>query len=207
MKYLVSTPWWMKQLYPQRLWSVKTAEKIIYLSFDDGPHPHATTFVLDELKKYAAAGTFFCIGENVNRYPEIYRRILDEGHATGNHTQHHLNGWKTGDDEYLRDIAEAREWIHSDLFRPPYGRLRSSQAKKLPGVLGDKAKIVMWDVLSADFDQSVSGEKCLRNVINNAKPGSIIVFHDSEKAWSRLSFVLPRVLEYFSGKEYRFFRL
>lgn len=205
MNYFVKTPWWLKKLYPQRLWSIATKEKIIYLTFDDGPHPIATPFVLDKLKKHNAKATFFCIGKNVVDHPVIYKRILEEGHSVGNHTQHHLNGWKTTKDDYLANIAEASTHIKSNLFRPPYGRIRSSQARQVNAVLKDKSsKIVMWDVLSGDFDEELTNQSCLKNVIGNAGAGSIIVFHDSEKAFAKLQFVLPEVLQFFTEKGFVF---
>ena len=197
--YFVKTPWWLRKMYRQRLWAVDTKEKHIYLTFDDGPNPVATSFVLDELKKYNARATFFCIGKNVIEYPTIYRRIISDGHTTGNHTQHHLNGWRTAADNYLADVTEASAHIRSALFRPPYGRLKSVQARRLIDY-----KIVMWDVLSGDFDESISKEKCLKNVIANAEEGSIVVFHDSEKAFPRLEYVLPEVLRFFTEKGYVF---
>ena len=180
-------------------------EKKIYLTFDDGPHPDATTFVLDELKKYGAKATFFCIGENVLKHPGLYKRIEEEGHAVGNHTQHHLNGWKTQNEIYLQDIAEASAHINTNLFRPPYGRIRSSQAKKIPGVMQKmNARIIMWSVLSGDFDENITPEKCYQNVIDNSKAGSIVVFHDSQKAYMRLSYALPLTLHFFEEKGYQF---
>ncbi|MBC7875361.1 MAG: polysaccharide deacetylase family protein [Ferruginibacter sp.] len=205
MNYFVKTPWWLKKIYPSRLWNIDTKEKIIYLTFDDGPHPGATPFVLDELKKYKAKATFFCIGKNVVTYPAIYKRILIEGHSTGNHTQNHLNGWKTKNDTYLADVTEASRYITSGLFRPPFGRIRSSQVKGLGEAMKNKSsKIVMWDILPGDFDQSVSKEKCLDRVTYKAGQGSIIVFHDSEKAFPCLEYVLPRVLQFFNEKGYAF---
>jgi peptidoglycan/xylan/chitin deacetylase (PgdA/CDA1 family) len=207
-KYFVKTPWWLKRIFSSYVWSVKTKEKIIYLSFDDGPHPVATPFVLDELKKYNAKATFFCIGKNVVAQPAIYRRILDEGHSVGNHTYNHVNGWKTKDDVYLQDVKEAGKVIDSRLFRPPYGRITSFQAKNISGVLNrNEVKIIMWDVISADFDESLDGNDCVKNVILNAKNGSIVVFHDSEKALSRLTILLPAVLNYFEKSGFRFERL
>ncbi|MEO7922784.1 MAG: polysaccharide deacetylase family protein [Chitinophagaceae bacterium] len=205
MQYFVKTPWWLKKIYPRRLWKMNTKDKIVYLTFDDGPHPLATPFVLDQLKRYQAKATFFCIGKNVVEYPSIYQRILQEGHRTGNHTYTHPNGWKKSPGIYLEDIKEATKYIRSKLFRPPYGRISQSQAKGINEAIGDRsAKIVMWDVLSGDFDESLIKEKCLENVIKNSSAGSIVVFHDSEKAFPRLEYVLPRVLEFFSGKGYAF---
>ncbi|HEY0272360.1 MAG TPA: polysaccharide deacetylase family protein [Chitinophaga sp.] len=195
MFYLTKTPALLKALYQSCTWSLSPAGKAVYLTFDDGPHPTATPFVLDQLKAHDAKGTFFCIGKNVQAHPEIYQRILEEGHATGNHTQNHLNGWKTGTSTYVDDIMEARRYIQGPLFRPPYGRITPFQIKRLqqqiPGV-----QIIMWDVLSGDFDTAITGELCLQNVVFKARPGSIIVFHDSTKAWDRLSYALPRVLAF-----------
>ena len=194
--------------------------KTIYLTFDDGPHPTITPFVLDQLRQYKAKATFFCIGKNVVLYPDVYKTVLAEGHATGNHTYHHLNGWKTTDNEYLTDIEQASSQIKSHLFRPPYGRIRKSQLNRLlknglnasanPEIenrIPSKVKIIMWSVLSGDFDQGLTPEKCLNNVINNAKSGSVIVFHDSEKAYHRLQYALPKLLKYYSEKGYVFERI
>ena len=203
--YFVKTPWWLKKIYSSYTWSIRTKKKILYLTFDDGPHPEATPFVLNELKKYNALATFFCIGKNVIEHPAIYKRILDEGHTTGNHTQNHLNGWKTGNDLYMKDISEAAKYIDSGLFRPPYGRITSFQAKHLRSVMnGRNARVIMWDVLSADFDTTITSEKCMENVIFNAKPGSIVVFHDSRKAFEKIQYILPKILKFFAEKGYFF---
>lgn len=202
--------WLLKRLYPSDfVWDVPTKEKELYLTFDDGPHETATPFVLDQLKQFNAKATFFCIGKNVVEQAEIYRRILDEGHRVGNHTHNHLNGWKTENKTYLSNIFEASKYIDSDLFRPPYGRIKKFQAKLLQAPNNASAnahlyKIIMWSVLSADFDRAVTPQKCLDNVVLNAKPGSIILFHDSTKAWDRMSFALPKVLAYFSNEGYKF---
>jgi peptidoglycan/xylan/chitin deacetylase (PgdA/CDA1 family) len=209
MFYLVRTPWWLKKIYSSSfVWRMPNlpgtqATNTLYLTFDDGPHPTVTPFVLDELHKYSAHATFFCIGKNVKAYPQIYRSMLLEGHRAGNHTQNHLNGWKTDDGKYLDNIGEAAQLIDSDLFRPPYGRIKKFQAKLLAGA-PRPFRIIMWDVLSADFDTSLTGEQCARNVIRYAEPGSIVVFHDSEKAFDRLRRALPAVLEHFSGLGYKF---
>ncbi len=201
MFYFVKTPWWLKKIYPECVWEMPVAEKKIYLTFDDGPHPVATSFVLEQLKKYNARATFFCIGKNVDEYPFLYEEILDEGHSTGNHTYNHLNGWKTDDTVYMDNISQAKKRIDSSLFRPPYGRATKFQLKLIQqqGLLP-----VMWTVLSGDFDKQLPNEKCLRNVLKQSGDGSIIIFHDSAKAFERLEYVLPRVLEHFSSKGFQF---
>lgn len=191
MKYLISVPSILKSLYPKGIWEKDSAA--VYLTFDDGPHLEITSFVLDELKKYQAKATFFCVGNNVGKYPEVYQRILAEGHQIGNHTFSHKNGWKTAKEEYLKDVEEAAELIDSKLFRPPYGKIKRGQAE---GLSEKGFQIVYWSLLSGDFDLDLSPEKCWENVLKNIKPGSIVVFHDSEKAWERLKFVLPKTLEY-----------
>jgi peptidoglycan/xylan/chitin deacetylase (PgdA/CDA1 family) len=204
MRYVVTTPWWLRMMFPANLiWHIPTTEKIIYLTFDDGPHPVATPFVLDELKKYNAKATFFCIGKNVEEQPELYKRIFAEGHRVGNHTHNHLNSWKTDDQTWLNNVKEAAKWIDSDLFRPPYGKIRSFPAKLLQEA-NPPFQIIMWNVLSADFDQSINEEQCFNNVKMNAKPGAIIVFHDSEKALVNMKYALRETLSYFSGMGYRF---
>jgi peptidoglycan-N-acetylglucosamine deacetylase len=203
MFYTVKSPWWLKGIYPSLIWRLPADGKTLYLTFDDGPHPSITPFVLEELRRCDARATFFCIGNNVQQYPQIYRRILMEGHRVGNHTQDHLNGWKVGDRRYLENIRSAAQRIDSNLFRPPYGRISLFQSALLRSS-SLRYKIIMWDVLSADFDRSLTGERCARNVIKYAKAGSIVVFHDSEKALDRLKFALPAVLQHFSGLGYRF---
>lgn len=208
MKYFVRTPWWLKKIYPSYIWHIKTREKVIYLTFDDGPHEQATPFVLDELKKYNATASFFCVGKNVKDHPAIYNRILEEGHATGNHTHNHLNGWKTSDKEYLQNIAEAATYIDSALFRPPYGKIKTFQAKNIKAAMKkEAAKIIMWDVLSGDFDTTITNEECLQNVVMNTGKGSIVVFHDSEKAFPLLKYTLPRTLDFFANRGFRFEKL
>lgn len=205
MKYLVKTPWFIKKIFPQYLWSFKTTEKELFLTFDDGPHPTATLFVLEQLKKHKAKATFFCVGKNVISHPEIFDQIIAEGHAVGNHSFSHLNGWKTQDEIYLTDIGEASKKINSHLFRPPYGRITSFQAKNLAPVMRqENPKVIMWDVLSADFDLKVTPEQCLNNVVMNSTKGSIIVFHDSEKAFPKLEYALPKVLTFFADLGYKF---
>jgi peptidoglycan-N-acetylglucosamine deacetylase len=213
----------MKWMYPGITWNmpVEKGEKILYLSFDDGPHPVATTFVLDELKKYDAKATFFCIGRNVVDHAEVYKKIIDEGHVVGNHTFNHLNGWRTKDDEYVADVLKAATVIDSGLFRPPYGRITRFQSAILRKTVVDSPQlklpsdstlnlqhstfnIIMWSVLSADWDNNIDGKKCYENIVLNAKSGSIVVFHDSAKALERMQFALPKVLEYYAKEGYTF---
>ena len=205
MFYFVKTPGWLKRIYHAYVWSIPVNDKILYLTFDDGPHREATPFVLKQLKKFNALATFFCIGKNVVAYPGIYKQIINEGHSVGNHTYNHLNGWKTKNDDYLNDIARASHEIDSDLFRPPYGRITSFQAKNLKAVMrGKEPKVIMWDVLSGDFDIACTPQQCLANVLMASVSGSIIVFHDSEKAFPKLEYTLPRMLNHFSEKGYLF---
>lgn len=210
MNYLVKTPWWLKKLYPNYTWEIPGKEKILYLTFDDGPHETATNFVLKELRKYNAKATFFCIGKNVIANPALYGQIIEEGHAVGNHTFNHLNGWKSSNKKYIDEIFEAAKYIDSNLFRPPYGRISRFQAKVLltenehENFKERPFKIIMWTVLSGDFDISKKAGDCRDYVVLNALPGSIIVFHDSQKAWDRLQFALPEVLDYFTKEGYQF---
>jgi peptidoglycan/xylan/chitin deacetylase (PgdA/CDA1 family) len=199
MFYLVRTPWWLRRCFPGCIWEIAEQRPIVYLTFDDGPDPGVTPFVLDQLAHYDMHATFFCIGKNVEAHPEVYARILSEGHRTGNHTHHHLNGWKTDDDTYLTDISRAARLIDSDLFRPPYGRIGSGQLRRLRH-LSPVMRPVMWSVLSGDFDPGISPARCIRNVLDHARPGSVITFHDSEKAFPVLREALPVILEDFRRK-------
>ncbi len=200
---MVKTPWIIKKIFNKLVWDIPSTEKVLYLTFDDGPHLEATTFVLDELRRYGAKASFFCLGKNVVAHPDIYRQILSEGHLTGNHTFNHLNGWKVDDQAYFTDVLEAEKFIESYLFRPPYGKITPFQVKHLSNAPLN-FKIIMWDVLSKDYDVSLTHEDCTFNVVRYSKPGSIIVFHDSEKAFPRLKQTLPAILKYFSDKGYRF---
>ncbi|HEY0895105.1 MAG TPA: polysaccharide deacetylase family protein [Sphingobacteriaceae bacterium] len=198
--YLVKTPFWLRWLYPSLIWRRSGAEKCIYLTFDDGPIPVVTPFVLETLKKFEARATFFCIGDNVTKHPEIYQQVLAAGHSVGNHTFNHLRGWGTPLEEYVDNVQKCAAVVPSRLFRPPHGRATRAQHS----VLHTQYSIVMWDVLSGDFDVNITPEKCLKNVLENTAAGSIVVFHDSLKAFDRLQFALPRALEYWSARGYAF---
>lgn len=191
------------------IWKLNTPDTI-FLTFDDGPTPDVTEFVLNELKKYHAPATFFCIGKNVKQHPEIFKKLIEENHAIGNHTMSHVNGWKTTAEMYLQEVEECENLItqfktsSSNLFfRPPYGRITPSQFREV----NKTYHIIFWDVLSYDFHQSVSGEDVANVVVKHAKAGSIVVFHDSDKAFPRLKIALPKVLKYFSEKGFRFDKL
>jgi peptidoglycan/xylan/chitin deacetylase (PgdA/CDA1 family) len=200
--FLHYSPFWLKAFFAGYVWHIPTKEKKIYLTFDDGPIPDITEFVLDTLDGFQAKATFFCIGDNVRKHPDIFRKILDQGHSVGNHTFNHLNGWKTDDQEYLANFDKCTQQldVETDLFRPPYGRIRKSQFRLLPS----EKKIIMWDVLSGDFSKDVTPENCLKKTVKYARPGSIILFHDSIKASRNMQHTLPRFLEHFSKNGYTF---
>ncbi len=204
--YLVKTPRLLKALYSQCIWHINDNANSVYITFDDGPHPVITPYILDLLKQYQAKATFFCIGKNVKDYPEVYQRILAEGHGVGNHTHNHLNGWNTENIDYFKDLRLASKYIQSNVFRPPYGRITYSQAMGVQRLF-PKMQIIMWDILSGDFDVNLSAEDCLLNVQSTTQPGSIIVFHDSDKAWGRLEFALPKFLAYCQQKGWNMKRL
>lgn len=196
--YFTRTPALLKPLMKELQWSGPAEGRKLYITFDDGPIPEVTPWVLDTLAEYGAKATFFCIGKNVAQHPELFARIRQEGHSVGNHTYDHLNGWNTPRLTYLRNVLRCQELTGSGLFRPPYGRITRPQAH----ALGKRFSVVMWDVLSADFDQGLDGDRCLRNVIEQSVPGSIIVFHDSLKAESRLRHALPAALAHFATEGY-----
>lgn len=296
--YLVRPPFFLQWYYPNLIWHKPTHEKIVYLTFDDGPIPNVTDFVLDTLKNFDIKATFFCIGDNIDKHPTVFERIRNEGHTVGNHSYHHLKGWKTDDTAYLEDFEKCQALTQTNLFRPPYGRIKKSQIRSLkskvesqqfaertstlnpkpytanlhirelkdqrpklkaevksetlkvesvkleaerlkikdkgqteklkpeseksvgssqfsvadsqpfqPKAENCQLQIIMWDVLSGDFDTSISADRCYRNVINNVKNGSIIVFHDSLKAWERLEYALPKTIEHLRKLGYRFEKL
>ena len=200
----------LRSVYRKCLWKVNTTENTIYLTFDDGPIPEVTPFVLDELKKHNAKATFFCIGKNVDANPEIFARIIAEGHSIGNHSYDHLNGWQNANEAYYSNISKCDSTLASHgelnpgrLYRPPYGKLKPAQYK----FLKDSYRIVLWDVLSYDFDLRINAEKVLDNVLTYTEPGSVVVFHDSLKAQPKIEYALPKVLQHFSAKGFKFEKL
>ncbi len=199
--YSVKTPTIIQKIFSNYRWCFSSVPKEIYLTFDDGPTPEITSFVLNELKKYNAKATFFCVGENVKKNNTIYKRIIKEGHSVGNHTFSHLNGFRSNKKQYLQNINLASDYIDSKLFRPPYGILKLSQARELQK---NGYKIVMWNVLSGDFDSSISDQKCLENMIKKTTNGSIIVMHDSDKSKEKIFYALPKALDHFSKEGFIF---
>ncbi len=198
------TPALIKRMFPNLIWNYPEDHKAAYLTFDDGPTPDITEWTRELLNRYNAKATFFCVGSQVKAHPEIYKAILDNGHAIGNHTHNHLRGWTTRDSDYLLDVETASAFIDSQLFRPPYGQIKTSQIEKLKS---NNYKVVMWSVLTKDWDQKTTGEQCVLNVTEHVAPGDIIVFHDSIKASTNLKYALPRVLAYLSENKYEFKRI
>ena len=200
--YWVKTHWLIKKIFSGHIWNFSKDQKIVYLTFDDGPTAEITTWTLEILKSYNAKATFFCIGENIEKNPNLFRQILSEGHSIGNHTHNHMNGWHSDTHEYMKNVDLCQKTIQDyvaennfqlKLFRPPYGKLKPQQIKSLKQ---RGYKIIMWDILSADFDTTISPEKCAENVLNNIQPGSIIIFHDSIKASPNLKYALLKTLAY-----------
>lgn len=200
---IVKMPKFIQWLFPERIWAFSSETNKVFLTFDDGPIPEVTPWVLDELKKHGAKATFFCIGANVEKHSQIFQRIYSEGHTVGTHTNDHLNGWKTSTSEYIENVEKAigkMDKPHPKLFRPPYGRITSKQAK----ILQKKGlRIVMWNIISYDYEQDISPDECLQNVLRKIAPGSIVVFHDSLKAEKNLRYALPKVLDYISERGWK----
>lgn len=206
--YWIKTNSFIRWLFSKYIWNIPTKDKKVYLTFDDGPTPEITTWVLETLRKKGAKATFFCIGKNAVQHPDILHKILSEGHTIGNHTQNHVNGWTQSKEDYLEDVFFCEKVFENyptilkqktRLFRPPYGKIKKSQATVLVQ-LG--YKIIMWDVLSADFDLKITKEQCLNNVLSNIKSGSIVVFHDSVKSFKNLEYVLPKTIDFLREKGY-----
>lgn len=199
--FLHKSPGLLKRFYSDFVWHIPTHNKVIYLTFDDGPIPDVTEWVLEQLSAYQAQATFFCIGDNVQKHPDIFEKVLQQGHSVGNHTFNHLKGWNTDNDVYWQNIKECEAVLPTTrLFRPPYGRIKLSQSKALL----PQYDIVMWDVLTGDFEKYLSPEHCLQKTLQYTREGSIVVLHDSLKAWRNMSFVLPRLLEHYAELGYKF---
>ena len=198
-------PSWLPKLFKNYTWKVNTTEPTIYLTFDDGPDPKPTRFVLDTLLQYHAKATFFCVGENIQKHRKVAQEIINQGHVLANHTMNHLKGWQTSHDDYVRNTNKCQETLDeystSSLFRPPYGRITKRQTKALK-----KAgyEIIMWDLISYDYDDKIDINQALKQLIRNSKPGSIVVFHDSSKAWKQLKIMLPKYMHALKKQGYSF---
>ena len=184
-------PKFLRKLMPDLIWDIPDREHV-FLTFDDGPTPGVTEWILKELARFGVKATFFCLGKNVEMYPDLYHRILDGGHKVGNHTYSHQKGWKMKSDHYVEDVDLANQVLHTDLFRPPYGRITPKQAR----ALAKRYNIVMWDIISRDYNRNLRPRTCLNNVVKHVQPGDIVVFHDSEKSFRNLHFALPRTLKF-----------
>ena len=205
--YWVKTGRFIKKLFSGYVWYVPGNQKTVYFTFDDGPVPEATPWVLNLLKEHNIKATFFCIGDNIQKHPDTFKQVVDGGHAIGNHTFNHLNGWSTGYKKYIENFEKCEVSIldtttpAAKLFRPPYGKIKRRQALQLRR---RGYKIIMWDVLSADFDQTITPQDCLNNVIHNVTNGSIIIYHDSIKASANLRYALPKAIAYLKENDYTF---
>lgn len=200
--YFVKTPKLIQKLFPNFHWTAPTdsSSPTIYLTFDDGPIPQITPWIVEQLEAFNAKATFFCVGNNVRRHPDLVKQILDAGHTVGNHTMHHLDGWQSDNMPYFHDVRHCAMQVKTSLFRPPYGHLKPSQAQ----FLQRHYEVVMWDVLSGDFDPELDPEDCYQNVVRNAGPGSIVVLHDSLKAEHNVRNILPRLLAHYAALGYSF---
>lgn len=196
----IQVPDVLRPLLGKLTWRRDSSSKVIYITFDDGPVPEVTPLVLDLLDKHNIKATFFCVGDNVRKHPEVYAEVLRRGHKTGNHTFNHIKGFSFSEEEYVANVKKAAEYIDSELFRPPYGRIKRSQLKRLQS----KYEIIMWDLITYDYDRKLSKESILRNVKHYSRNGSIIVFHDSIKAKDNMLAVLPMAIEYWNSQGYTY---
>jgi peptidoglycan-N-acetylglucosamine deacetylase len=196
MLWYQSIPSWFQNFFPRFVWHIPHPPKTVYLTFDDGPHPEITPWVIEQLKQHQVKATFFCVGDNIRKYPETFGMLKANGHQVGNHTMHHLKGWNTADGEYIADVEACHAYVGSTLFRPPYGRIKRTQAK----LLLSRYKIVMWSLLALDFERNLNQEKALQGLKNKTRNGDIIVFHDSAKAEQNLKFLLPLYLQFLNEK-------
>lgn len=199
--YFYKTPFWLRWLYPNFLWRVKTTQKHVFLTFDDGPTPEVTEWVLETLNHFNAKATFFCLGKNVEAHPPLFLQLTKNGHKTGNHSFAHEDGWKTDNHVYLQSVVKADQYIESKWFRPPYGKIKRTQATAL---LKQGYKIVMWDLVSGDFNENFSVDQSIKLLLTHTHPGSILVFHDSHKAFPKLKEILPVVMTQLQKQGYSF---
>ncbi len=210
--YFIRPPFYIKAIYPSALWRVKTKEPSLFLTFDDGPIPEVTPKVLQILKEFDVKATFFCVGDNIKKHPDVFAQLVESGHRIGNHTFNHINGWHYPLDAYIENVMKCEKAIleksnldvyakNDKLFRPPYGRISMTQLKALKN---ENYQVVLWDVLSGDFDPRVTKEECWKNVLKYTRNGSVIVFHDSVKASPNMLYTLPKTIEHYLNKGYSF---
>lgn len=211
--YFVRTPYIIKKLFPQLVWDLPNAENKIYLTFDDGPHPEITPWILEQLTKYNAKATFFCLGENIKKYPEIIQQILKEGHQIGNHGYAHLNGWETDNDNYLQDYLKCQDLLKqvtnsdNNIFRPAYGKVKKYQILRIKSQISNhKSEIINWSLMAGDFDQNQTSAQCFSN-LKKVKSGDIVVMHDNEKSWKHLEYCLPKFLEFCKEEKYNLYKI
>lgn len=199
MLWYQSIPKWFQSLFPRMLWQIPgNNSQDVYLTFDDGPHPEISEWVIEQLDKYNMKATFFCVGDNARKFPDTLKKIQVQGHQIANHTMHHLKGWNTKTEDYIKNVDECAQYVSSNLFRPPYGKITTSQRKQLE----HRYKIIMWSILSCDFDQNLNTSDALKGLKTKTKNGSIVVFHDSVKAEKNLKILLPPYLEYLHKQGY-----
>jgi peptidoglycan/xylan/chitin deacetylase (PgdA/CDA1 family) len=198
--FIEQPPWLYRMFFRGVIWRIPAKEKCVYLTFDDGPIPEVTPWVLDLLDKYGIKATFFCVGENVSKYPETYRMVLERGHRVGNHTYNHIQGVRYRSKDYMKNVGQAAEWIQSDLFRPPHGHMRLPQLSRLR----KKYKVIMWDVVTRDYSPHMTPQGVLNAVKKYTRNGSVVVFHDSLKSAGRMKEALPQSIEWLLSQGYRF---
>ena len=200
MKYFIKIPSVLRVLFPKIIWKGKGHEKVIYLTFDDGPNTEITPKILTLLENHHTKATFFCLGKNVKKNKIVYTRILEGGHAVGNHSYSHSKAWKTSHDEFVKDVEEAKDWIDSNLFRPPYGQLKWKDYQ----ILKKRFKIVFWTIMPGDWDKKVNEKILLKRMKNHLFPGVIYVLHDTKEAYRKLKIVLPVFIEFAKKQGYSF---
>lgn len=198
--FIEQPPQFIRQLYPHAHWRMNTSEKAVYLTFDDGPIPEVTPWVLNVLDKYQIKATFFMVGDNVRKHPDEYKMVVERGHRIGNHTFNHLKGFEEGSERYIANIDKADCYLSTDLFRPPHGIMRMKQYR----MLSKRYRIIMWDLVTRDYNSKLNGEQVLRKVRKYARNGSIITFHDSLRSVDNLRYALPRAIEWLQGEGYEF---
>jgi peptidoglycan/xylan/chitin deacetylase (PgdA/CDA1 family) len=198
--FIEQPPWIYRVFFPGTVWRVRPEEKCVYLTFDDGPVPELTPWVLDVLDSYHIKATFFCVGDNVRKHPDIYRMVLERGHRVGNHTFNHIQGVSNRSKDYLKNVAKAAEWIESDLFRPPHGHMRMPQLLQLKKAY----RLIMWDVVTRDYSPHMTSQGVINVIKKYTRNGSIIVFHDSLKAKGRIEEALPQSIEWLIAQGYQF---